>query len=814
MRLIHIITYLGSLQASAFQWLLRHPKTAGKYIYKSGLFDYSWYLNQYSESQSSKLKLIEDYLYRAGGRSPHPLFDSIWYASTYADVKASKLDPLVHYLQIGARLGRSPSPLFDGRWYQDNYQDVKLAGANPLIHYLKHGWREGRNPHPLFDTKWYQEQSPAVRSSSLDPLTHYVTEGWRLGLSPHPLFDPKLYRKSYPKSAGLNPLLHYLLAGSHEPLLTHFLFDPAWYLLENQDVAKAGLPPLLHYLRSGWKEKRNPMQLFDAAWYLERYPDIAESGINPFLHYLKAGWTEKRSPHPLFDGKWYLEHYPDVARAEVNPLLHYLCVGWIEKRSPHPLFDAQWYLAQYPDIAQGRLNPLQHYVQSGWREARSPHPLFDSNWYLKQYPDVARAGLDPLRHYLASGWRENRNPGPFFNTSWYISNYNYKGDDCPLSYYLSLSKPNHQMPHPLFDADWYVNAYGPEIDTTVNCYVDYVTAGIDVGRLPNPHYDSILNFIGEIPDARSDAARNAFEKMLLIKGAEAKFRRIVEEQFGVLDTHYEVWQTPDTLEDKVVCLFGAYAPNGYLPRSTLYFLSALKRHGIAVIMIAATQNSGKPYADDAIECEGLISRDNFGFDFAGWALGLHLMPSIWRAHTIIFANDSIFGPLTEAAFGNLLERIRTSSADYVGLTESWQIEHHYQSYFFALKSNAIRHHGVKTFWRNIRSFDDKDQVIQRYEVKMLEVMTYLGLKSEVLFPVSSLSSKEDVNPTLDNWRDLIERGFPFVKVQVLRDDISGIDKAGWQRHVVIDPALKPLVMERLDSRIEQNRKAKIMRLGK
>ncbi len=788
MLLAHMALYLARLWASIYQRLLSRPTVAAKYILKSGLFNYAWYLDQYRETDSRELRLIETYLHRTHSRSLHPLFDGIWYAGRHVDVAASRLGAAVHYLRVGAKQGRSPSPLFDGWCYQENNRDVALAGVNPLIHYLRHGWREGRDPHPLFDTAWYKDQIPALQPEMRehDPLTHYMTEGWRLGLSPHPLFDPLFYCRLYPEVAGLNPLLHYVLIGSHELRQADVLFDPRWYLQENPDVADAGLPPLLHYLRSGWKEKRSPMHLFDAAWYLEKYPDIAKARINPFLHYLRLGWAEKRSPHPLFDAKWYLKRYPNVAQAQLNPLLHYACIGWKEKHSPHPLFDGKWYAEQYSDVTQAGSEPLLHYLQIGCREARNPHPLFDAQWYLNRYPDVAKEGLDPLRHYLTSGWRENRNPGPFFNTSWYVSAYDYQGPESPLSHYLSLPQPNLRVPHPLFEANWYVDTYGQEIPVTENCYVDYVTNGIDAGRLPCPHFARVLDFLGETHGTRHEVVRGAFEKLHLIKGTEWEVNSQAEVQIGVLDTHYEIWKVPDSLEGKVVCLFVAFAPDGYLPRSTLYFLSALKRHDLKVILIAATQNSGRPYADDVIDCDGLISRDNFGFDFAGWALALNVMPTIWKADTIIFSNDSVFGPLSESAFVALLKRIRTSSADYLGLTESWQIEHHYQSYFFALKSAALRLPGVRTFWRDIRSFNEKDQVIQHYELKILEVMAYQGLKTEVLFPLFNHPAKADANPTLDNWRDLIKLDFPFIKVQVLRDDISGIDNSNWRREVVIN----------------------------
>src|SRR6202034_3416056 len=108
---------------------------------------------------------------------------------------------------------------------------------------------------------------------------------------------------------------------------------------------------------------------------------------------------------------------------------------------------------------------------------------------------------------------------------------------------------------------------------------------------------------------------------------------------------YEVWRAPESLKGKNVCLFVTYAPDGYVPKSTIHYIQSLKHYGLTVIVIVASRNSGRPHADVEIVCDGLISRDNFGYDFASWALGLQILPSILQANTIIFTNDSIFGPL-------------------------------------------------------------------------------------------------------------------------------------------------------------------------
>jgi chromosome segregation ATPase len=72
-------------------------------------------------------------------------------------------------------------------------------------------------------------------------------------------------------------------------------FDAAWYLAENEDVAKMSADPVEHYISHGAAEGRNPSPAFNTQRYLEINPDVAETGINPLVHFVKYGMAEGRA---------------------------------------------------------------------------------------------------------------------------------------------------------------------------------------------------------------------------------------------------------------------------------------------------------------------------------------------------------------------------------------------------------------------------------------------------------------------------------------------------------------------------------------
>ena len=76
------------------------------------------------------------------------LFDKSWYLSEYSDVASLGIHPIEHYLLLGARLLRNPSNKFDTRYYLESNPDVAATGVNPLMHYVMQGAKEGRAPVP------------------------------------------------------------------------------------------------------------------------------------------------------------------------------------------------------------------------------------------------------------------------------------------------------------------------------------------------------------------------------------------------------------------------------------------------------------------------------------------------------------------------------------------------------------------------------------------------------------------------------------------------------------------------------------------
>ncbi|WP_174300800.1 glycosyltransferase [Caulobacter sp. S45] len=402
------------------------------------------------------------------------------------------------------------------------------------------------------------------------------------------------------------------------------------------------------------------------------------------------------------------------------------------------LFDAAWYSSVAPPPPRGR-DPAAHYLAVGAAEGRDPHPLFRTAWYVEQNPDVGRQGGDPVLHYLLAGAAEGRDPNPFFSTAWYLAAYPDVGatGSNPLAHYIAHGQEEGRRPSPRFDPAFYLRQLPPDDPGRAAPLTHFLTSGAVRGMKPAP---DIQDLAGEP-----------------VEWAELRALK--------------AWTGPPGRD---TALFVTHAPDGRLKPHVAAHLDALRRAEVEIVLIVAGDSD---FLDEAAagRLAGLYARANLGFDFAAWAHLLKLLPALWDAPGLYLLNDSVIGPVGREAYQAMMGRVRASSADLVGLTESRERGWHLQSYFLCLRAGALRHARVQGFFNAIRSVGDKQAVIDSYEVALAGEAVEAGLKVETLFQKGA-----EANPTLFAWRSLLADGFPFLKVSVVTERHDTVDSTGWR----------------------------------
>jgi lipopolysaccharide biosynthesis protein/ADP-heptose:LPS heptosyltransferase len=224
-----------------------------------------------------------------------------------------------------------------------------------------------------------------------------------------------------------------------------------------------------------------------------------------------------------------------------------------------------------------------------------------------------------------------------------------------------------------------------------------------------------------------------------------------------------------------VALFVTHSPNGRLKPHVYHYMDSLRRNGVPVVLIVATDTRFTIDGNLVDMTDGIFVRHNQGYDFAAWAHVLRLHSQFCSATILYLVNDSLIGPTNDESFGHILHRLRNSPADVIGLTENYEIRWHLQSYFLALRSRVVSSVLFQQFIQSVVSYEDKVDVIYRYEIPLAPSLAAAGFKCEAMF-----RAIDSQNLTTHHWKYLFRSGFPFIKTAVIRGIVEGVDTSDWR----------------------------------
>ena len=226
-------------------------------------------------------------------------------------------------------------------------------------------------------------------------------------------------------------------------------------------------------------------------------------------------------------------------------------------------------------------------------------------------------------------------------------------------------------------------------------------------------------------------------------------------------------------------IYAHYEAEGrILPYVTL-FLRECYESGYAVIFISTSVirpdhlHKIEPY------CSVIRQVDNIGYDFYAWKTGLQAIP-YQHFSQVILANSSIIGPLFPLS--DVFRKMGQESVDFWGLTESFEFNYHLQSYFLAFNSKILQSPAFKSYWDRLQPINDREQVIARYELQLTEYFRQQGFVSAVYLTHKQIQQVR--NPSLDYIPhnatirypfELLALKYPFVKIQLLRDNPCQLD---------------------------------------
>jgi Rhamnan synthesis protein F len=215
-----------------------------------------------------------------------------------------------------------------------------------------------------------------------------------------------------------------------------------------------------------------------------------------------------------------------------------------------------------------------------------------------------------------------------------------------------------------------------------------------------------------------------------------------------------------------VAILAHWAGTTSLSRSVTTVVAGLLDDGYHVVLVSTTEDPGQlEWTDGRPPGVTVVRRPNLGYDFGSWATAIDRYPQVLNADRVLLINDSLAGPF--APFDHLLARFHATRADAWGMTDTSQFGRHLQSYCLGFPGRSLQATPIRQFWRDIRVEQSKDDVIWRYEIGLSQLLRRERFVWDVAVPSHRVVA-DGKNPTIIGWRALLDRGFPFVKRELLR----------------------------------------------
>lgn len=225
-----------------------------------------------------------------------------------------------------------------------------------------------------------------------------------------------------------------------------------------------------------------------------------------------------------------------------------------------------------------------------------------------------------------------------------------------------------------------------------------------------------------------------------------------------------------TEKEKHFCIYASYHEKSRIRPDVFEQIKNLSLKYSIVYVVSADESIKKDplYAKLSELVSKIIIRDNMGYDFGSWKVGINfLRDKIKNIKSLLLMNDSLYGPIF--SMDEIISNTINSPFDITSMTASNQFGYHGQSYYISYSNKIINSEVFQFFWKNcpiknINSDEDKIRMILKYEVRFYQLLLKMNFSHTVLF---NLESK--LNPSIYSWNKLIDIGMPFIKNSLLFD---------------------------------------------
>lgn len=164
-----------------------------------------------------------------------------------------------------------------------------------------------------------------------------------------------------------------------------------------------------------------------------------------------------------------------------------------------------------------------------------------------------------------------------------------------------------------------------------------------------------------------------------------------------------------------LCLLSHFDINNTIEQYVIHMIKELHKLKFDIVFITTSENMNiKELKKISSYIKISIIKKNIGYDFISWKTALYSIGNYERYKQIIHLNDSIFFPLYNPK--NMFKKMKNEKVDFWGLSDSYYLDYHIQSFFWVFNKKLIKSDFYNKFWNECTDLNDKGKIIKNYEI--------------------------------------------------------------------------------------------------
>jgi hypothetical protein len=211
----------------------------------------------------------------------------------------------------------------------------------------------------------------------------------------------------------------------------------------------------------------------------------------------------------------------------------------------------------------------------------------------------------------------------------------------------------------------------------------------------------------------------------------------------------------ELIQSDRVLVYASYDVNSLIQVHVLDQLRAFHSCGYEIVFVTTSPElPGDAVLTLDAYCKRIIHRQNRGYDFCSWKLGLERAAfETSSLRSLVVMNDSCYGPFFE--IDGILSSMRAAPDTVYGLTKSLEISPYIQSYFYHFGAELLKNGLVEGFFSRVRILNSKWTI-----VRFLEIGSSAWLRSRRI-PFKALVDPEE--PGIQDLMNQFDITDPVVK---------------------------------------------------